>query len=73
MLDRVGEKMKDTLKPRDYETHKPDGRSIRWRNTAQWARNQMANELGLMRNDSRSGQWEITDKGRKWLNNIESS
>ncbi|MEX2492800.1 MAG: winged helix-turn-helix domain-containing protein [Nitrospirales bacterium] len=66
VLDRVGEKMKGVLKPLDYEPHQSDGKSIRWRNTAQWARNTMVNDDGRMKK-SRNGVWEISDKGRKWL------
>jgi len=40
---------------------------IRWRNTAQWARNTMANDDGRMKKGSRNGYWEISDKGRAWL------
>lgn len=65
VLDRVGEKMSHLLKPIDYERHKSN--QIRWRNTAQWARNDMANEDGRMKGDSRNGYWEISDKGRTWL------
>lgn len=65
VLDRVGEMMKGVLKPIDFERHKSN--QIRWRNTAQWARNDMANEDGRMKKDSPNGYWEITDKGRAWL------
>ncbi|MBL9154199.1 MAG: winged helix-turn-helix domain-containing protein [Verrucomicrobiales bacterium] len=67
VLDRLGEKMKPVLKPKDYESQESDSKTIRWRNTAQWARNQMANEDGRMRSDSPRGIWEISEKGRKWL------
>lgn len=67
VLDRVGEKMKRLLKPKDYETHKSDAHQIRWRNTAQWARNHMVNEDGRMKKGSPNGTWEISDKGRAWL------
>lgn len=65
-LDRVGEKMKPILKPLDYAVLPSDGKTIRWRNSAQWARDKMSNRDGRMtkRND---GIWEISDKGRKWL------
>ena len=66
VLDRVGEIMKDTLKPVDHEPLKSDGKSIRWRNTAQWARHKMVSESGRMKK-SKNGIWEISDKGRKWL------
>jgi hypothetical protein len=66
VLDRVGEKMKHILKPIDYEVLPSDGKTIRWRNSAQWARDKMSNKDGRMteRND---GIWEISEKGRKWL------
>lgn len=67
VLDRLGEKMKATLKPIDYESHKSNDKQIRWRNTAQWARNKMVNSDGRMKKDSPNGTWEISDKGRKWL------
>ena len=67
VIDRVGEKMKGILKPIDYECHKSNDKQIRWRNTAQWARNKMVNSDGRMRKDSPNGMWEISDKGRKWL------
>ncbi|RMH13146.1 MAG: hypothetical protein D6698_14360, partial [Gammaproteobacteria bacterium] len=37
-----------------------------WRNTAQWCRNTMVRE-GLMKSDSPYGIWEITEAGRKYL------
>jgi hypothetical protein len=43
------------------------GKSIRWRNAAQWARNTMVNEDGRMVKNGKNGVWEISDKGRKWL------
>lgn len=67
VLDRLGEKMKANLKPIDYESHKSNDKQIRWRNTAQWARNKMVNTDGRMKKDSPNGVWEISDKGRKWL------
>lgn len=67
VLDRVGEKMKGIFKPLDYGPHSSNPKQIRWRNSAQWARNTMANEDGRMRGDSPNGIWEISEKGRKWL------
>lgn len=66
VLDRVGEKMKDTLKPLDFAVLPSDGKSIRWRNSAQWARNTMVNEDGRMKK-TKNGVWEISEEGRKWL------
>lgn len=67
VLDRLGEKMKGTLKPEDFENHKSNARQIRWRNAAQWARNLMVNTDGRMKKGTASGRWEISDKGRAWL------
>lgn len=67
VLDHLGVKMKGILKPVDYESHKSDDKQIRWRNTAQWARNKMVNTDGRMKKGSPRGIWEISDKGRKWL------
>ena len=67
VLDRLGEKMKGTLKRVDYECHKSNDKQIRWRNTAQWARNKMVNTDGRMKKGSPRGIWEISDKGRSWL------
>lgn len=66
VLDRVGKKMKGMLKKPDYESLASGTDSLRWRNTAQWARNAMVNE-GLLKKDSPRGVWEISDKGRSYL------
>lgn len=66
VLDRVGLKMKDILKPLDYETLKSGEKQIRWRNSAQWARNAMVNDDGRMAKGP-IGIWEISEKGRNWL------
>ncbi len=71
VLDRVGEKMKAVLKPKDYEHHQSSDQ-IRWRNTAQWARNTMANDDGRMKKKTHNGYWEISEKGRAWLKGQES-
>jgi hypothetical protein len=66
VLDRVGLKMNGVLKPQDYEYLKSGKMQIRWRNSAQWARNTMVNEDGRMKKTP-NGIWEISDNGRKWL------
>lgn len=65
VVDRVGELVADELKDVDYEPL-PSSGMLRWRNTAQWARNSMVNE-GLMKHDSKRGTWEISAKGRTHL------
>lgn len=71
VLDRVGIKMKQVLKPKDFEGLESDPKQIRWRNAAQWARNKMANEDGRMCADSPRGVWEISEKGKNWLARLE--
>lgn len=63
VLERVEQAMKGKLKQVDY------GRldstlDLRWRNTAQWARNSLAKE-GLLKQDSPRGIWEISEAGHK--------
>lgn len=65
VLDIVYEAVKDILKPLDLEKL-PSGNDLRWRNTAQWARNTMVSK-GLLRSDSRRGFWEISEKGKDYL------
>lgn len=64
-LDRVAEILVDELNEVDRQTLPSDDRQIRWRNTAQWARNNLADE-GLLDRSTR-GVWAITDAGRAWL------
>jgi len=66
VLDRVGQRMEHLLNEYDRESLPSNPRFVRWRNTAQWCRNTLVRE-GLMRNDSPHGVWEISEKGRAWL------
>jgi len=66
VLARIGKKMKGVLKKPDYEPLASSPDNLRWRNTAQWARNSMVNE-GLLKKDSPRGIWEISDKGKSYL------
>jgi hypothetical protein len=65
VLDLVNQKMKEVLLPKDFELL-GDGRTLRWRNSAQWVRNELKEE-GLLKSDSPSGIWEITEEGRAYL------
>lgn len=49
----------------DYE-NTPSGAELRWENTAKWERKNLVIK-GLLRSDSHKGIWEITDKGRRFL------
>jgi hypothetical protein len=60
--------MRDVLKPIDYQILSSEAEQLRWQNSAQWARNLMVKE-GLLQEDSPVGIWEITEKGRLFLQN----
>jgi hypothetical protein len=66
VLDRVGRKMKGVLNKPDYEPLASSPDNSCWRNAARWARNLMANE-GLLKKNSPRGIWEISDKGKDYL------
>lgn len=62
VLVKVEQAMRGILKQVDYEPL-TSGLDMRWRNTAQWARNSMVRD-GLLKSNSPKGVWEITDAGR---------
>lgn len=64
-LDVVGRLLADDFKRVDHEYLPSDQRTPRWRNTAQWCRNDLADE-GLIDRSVR-GVWTITPLGREWL------
>jgi len=66
VLEEVREEMKGILRDVDFEPLASDPHNPRWRNAAQWARNSMVNE-GLLKSGSPRGVWEITEKGRGYL------
>ena len=66
VLDRVLPNMKGILRDVDYEPLASDHEMPRWKNTAQWARYSMVKE-GLLRSDSRRGVWEISNSGKRYL------
>jgi len=66
VLERVHELMKGQLNEHDLAVLPSDGVTPRWRNTAQWARNSLREE-GLIRDDTPRAVWEISEKGRQWL------
>jgi hypothetical protein len=65
ILEIVYAKMGDRFTEDDLQRLHPGG-AYRWRNTAQWERLHMIKE-GLLRNDSPKGIWEMTEAGRKYL------
>ena len=67
VLTILGKKMKPILNKHDRERlSSPPTFEIRWRNTAEWCRYKMVRD-GLLKGDSPRGVWEITDKGRRAL------
>ncbi len=66
VLDLVERKMRGILNDYDYQPLPSDPNTIRWRNTAQWCRNTMVRE-GLLKSDSPRGIWEISERGRRAL------
>ncbi len=62
VLDQIEVIMRDRLNEYDLQPLQATG-VIRWRNTAQWCRNDLADE-GLISRDSRRGTWELSDRGR---------
>jgi Mrr N-terminal domain len=65
ILDMVEKKLARILTPEDHELL-PSGISCRWRNRAQWQRQNMIQQ-GLLSKHSVRGVWEITKEGRAWL------
>lgn len=66
VLSVVGEQMKDQLRDVDWQPLQKDPKTPRWENTAMWARYNLIKQ-GLLRNDSPRGMWEITEAGRRYL------
>lgn len=66
ILDDVRERMRGQLNKYDLEPLPSDPTQLRWRNTAQWARNWLR-ERGYIRDDSPAGVWAISDAGRAQL------
>lgn len=64
VVERLGAMMSSRLNEHDRSSLKSG--TIRWHNTAQWARQEMK-ERGLLADDSPRGVWEITERGREYL------
>lgn len=65
VIELVGKKMKDIFTPADFRKL-PESNYIRWENRVAWQASNMRRE-GYIKKDSQRGIWEITDAGRKWL------
>ena len=64
IFKKLENKMKNHLKPVDFGKLKSG--QIRWKNTAQWAKNELTSEGFLERNSPR-GIWQTSQKGREHL------
>lgn len=72
VLDAVSRKMEGILNESDHQglpsrvgaQGRARGDGVRWRNTARWCRNDLADE-GLIRRPPRRGVWELTEAGRR--------
>ncbi len=65
VVELVGKKMQGVLTP-DDQGMLPSGIEVRWKNRVAWQRENMK-RLGLLRDDSPQGIWEVTETGRQWL------
>jgi hypothetical protein len=62
VLDGIGERLKGKLLPGDLEVRQ-DGKTLAWRNNAQWERLRMVHD-GVLRSDSPNGTWELSEDHR---------
>ncbi len=65
VLERVGQKMEHILTAGD-RAMLPSGVDVRWKNRAAWQRYNMVRQ-GLLKNNSPRGIWEISEQGKRWL------
>lgn len=69
VLEKVYEKMKTQLNEYDLSPLPSNPSQKRWENAVQWCRLNMVKE-GLLSSDSPWGIWEISEKGRKFLEKV---
>ncbi len=62
VLNEMERHLNGQLQPGDFELRK-DGKTVGWRNTAQWERLVMVKE-GILRSDSPDGIWELAEGHR---------
>jgi Mrr restriction endonuclease-like protein len=68
VIDALGPHMEHRLRPADYEVLRMG--EVRWRNRARFARLRMK-ERGLLSDKSSRGIWELTEAGRRYLDEEE--
>lgn len=62
VIEEMGRELEGKLLPGDFALRQ-DGKSIAWKNNAQWERLKMRQE-GILRDDSPSGIWELVKEHR---------
>jgi hypothetical protein len=67
VLDAVEQEMRDRFTEEDLRAIPSAPNNPRWDKTANWARQELAEEGYIIR-PGRYGIWEISDAGRAWLN-----
>jgi len=72
VLDRVEKRMRPQLGPADYQPLPSGANILRWRNTAQWARNKLKTN-GYVKSNSPRFVWEITEAGRRFYQSARGS
>jgi hypothetical protein len=65
VIERVGKKTRSSLTKNDLD-YVPSRKEVRWQNAIRWERNNCV-DGGLMKEDSLRGTWEISEKGREYL------
>jgi hypothetical protein len=68
VIEEVGRRMEGRLLPADFDNLEIG--EARWRNRVRFARLRLK-ENGLLRGDSPRGVWEITDRGREYLRDVD--
>jgi hypothetical protein len=66
VLDKLEQRLSAELKPVDLLGLPSDPGTVRWRNTAQWSRQELVS-LGLLEPSRQKGIWAISAAGRAWL------
>ena len=62
VLEEMSQQLEGKFLPGDFALRQ-DGKSIVWKNNAQWERLKMRQE-GILRDDSTSGIWELVKEHR---------
>ena len=70
VLLSVNQKMETKLNDYDLQAVPSNPSEPRWRNRAQWCRFALIDKYGFLRDDSPRGYWEITDSGRRYLEDL---